>query len=279
MNEAPKSTNIKDVADAVKAITENVPVYNDLVQPAANEIGKGLQTVAKLIHVALSPIQAVVWSYGQIEQYLTTTLEEKLKRVPKENIQTPDAHVVGPAIEALRFTAKNEELKRMYMNLIANSMDSETANAAHPAFVDIIKNMNSDEAKLLKYLYENGTQALVNFYYDNKDRSQRHLRLTNMTNMGIEDKLSSPNFSGIYIENLKRLGLLEVPAGQSLFDESTYEQIFETELFKKLVAEAQEDGNLVRPEKLSVNLTSFGDLFCYACISDKENQEDQENTE
>ena len=38
---------IRDVVDAVTGVAKAVPVYQDVVQPAAQEIGKALQTVAK----------------------------------------------------------------------------------------------------------------------------------------------------------------------------------------------------------------------------------------
>jgi hypothetical protein len=50
---------IKDPADAVKGIVEAVPVYQDALQPAVREIGRGLQTVAKTIHIALAPVAAI----------------------------------------------------------------------------------------------------------------------------------------------------------------------------------------------------------------------------
>jgi len=54
------SSNVGDTAKVVKGIVEAVPVYQDVAQPAAQEIGKGLQTVAKTIHIVLAPVSALV---------------------------------------------------------------------------------------------------------------------------------------------------------------------------------------------------------------------------
>jgi hypothetical protein len=40
------SEKIRDVAEAVKGIAETVPIYQDVVQPTAREIGFALQNVA-----------------------------------------------------------------------------------------------------------------------------------------------------------------------------------------------------------------------------------------
>jgi len=57
---------IRDAADAVKGIVEAVPVYKDIVQPTAKEVGTALQTVAKSIHLALAPVAVLVWAYEKI---------------------------------------------------------------------------------------------------------------------------------------------------------------------------------------------------------------------
>ena len=54
---------IRDVIDAVTGVAKAVPVYQDVVQPAAQEIGTALQTVAKTVHVALAPVSALVWGW------------------------------------------------------------------------------------------------------------------------------------------------------------------------------------------------------------------------
>lgn len=128
--------NIRDAADAIRGIAEAVPIYQDVVQPAAQEIGKALQTVAKTVHIALAPISALVWGYEQISEFVGRRVTEKLKNVPPERIQTPSPNVAVPALEALRYTGHSEPLRELFANLLATSLDSETARNAHPSFVE-----------------------------------------------------------------------------------------------------------------------------------------------
>src|SRR5258707_14575419 len=116
---------IRDAADAVKGLVAAVPVYQDALQPAIREVGVGLQTVAKTIHVALAPVSALVWGYEQIKDFVSTRVAEKLKDVPPERITSPDPHVVGPALEALRYTGHEENLRELYANLLATSLDAD----------------------------------------------------------------------------------------------------------------------------------------------------------
>ena len=149
------SRKVKDVIEATTGLVKAIPVYEDAVQPAAKQVGKALETVTKAVNVALAPVSLLVWGYDKIQGFIDNSVAKKLENIPEERIQTPDPHVAGPALESLKYTGENESLREMFANLIANSMDSETAKKSHPAFVDIIKSMTSDEAKILKVFIPN----------------------------------------------------------------------------------------------------------------------------
>src|SRR5205823_13257776 len=115
-------SKIRDGAEIVEGIVKSVPVYQDVVQPAARELGTALQTVAKTVHIALAPVSALVWGYDQIRHWLQKTMTEKLKDIPPDQIVPPQITVAGPVIEALRFAANEPLLKDLYANLLATSM-------------------------------------------------------------------------------------------------------------------------------------------------------------
>lgn len=62
---------IRDAADTVKGVVEAVPVYQDVVQPAAKEVGTALQTVAKTIHLALATLAILVWVTNRLANILS----------------------------------------------------------------------------------------------------------------------------------------------------------------------------------------------------------------
>src|SRR3990167_5011739 len=94
-----EENKIRDVVDAVTGVAKAVPVYQDIVQPAAQELGKAIQTVAKIVHIALAPVSALVWGYDQLKDFVSTKVADCLKNVPPENIVTPKPNVAGPALE------------------------------------------------------------------------------------------------------------------------------------------------------------------------------------
>src|SRR5690554_5891667 len=153
--------NVEGTIKAVTGLVKEVPVYEDAIQPLAKEAGKALQTVGRTVNAALLPVRGLVWGVEKIEEFVQTKVSKKLADTPVENICTPDPAVAGPALESLRYTGHKESLSELYANLLASAMDKETARTAHPGFVEIIRNMSSDEARLLEYIINAGVAPLV----------------------------------------------------------------------------------------------------------------------
>ena len=59
----PEESKLRDAADAARGIVEAIPVYQDLVQPDAQGLGKELLIVPRAVHVALAPLRLVVWGF------------------------------------------------------------------------------------------------------------------------------------------------------------------------------------------------------------------------
>ena len=146
--ESGGNTEVKGTIEAVTGLVKAVPIYEDMVQPVAKQLGKSLETVGKAINVALAPVGILVWGYDKCQDFIQTKVADRLKDVPPEDIITPKPNIAGPAIEALRYTGHEESLSDMYANLLASAMDKSTADGAHPAFVEIIKQLTPDEAKI-----------------------------------------------------------------------------------------------------------------------------------
>ncbi|TNI32851.1 DUF4393 domain-containing protein [Aeromonas dhakensis] len=262
---------IRDTADAIKGIVEAIPVYQDILQPAAKEIGTALQTVAKTVHIALAPVSALVWGYDQIKEFVSTRITEKLKDVPPENIISPKLNVAGPALELLKYTGHDKFLREMYANLVAASMNVITTNEAHPAFVDIIKQLTPDEARILKLFTTQSTFPLLDV---NKlvtvhgHSGTGHIRmLHNFSLIGIKANCERPNDAPIYIDNLCRLGLAEVLSGIKLFSSELYEELESSDEINQIKLTHRETSpDSIQIVRGGIKLTEFGSRFCKICI-------------
>jgi Abortive infection alpha len=294
-----KESKIRDAAEVVKGIVEAVPVYQDLAQPAFKELGVALQRVTKLIHIALSPLYALVWGHEKISAYLDETLAEKLKHVPEEKIVPPSPAIAGPTLEALRFAGHEPNLRELYANLLASAMDARTAEEAHPAFVDIVRQLSADEARVLRFIafsYAPGLMLLYGCVYlstlSNNDESPSH-RITHIgwisesetrqtpsldidpsNTLAVASNCEYPHLIQSYLDNLRRLGLLSIQeeAGDTGLSASILRMRDEEYVWGAIRRYAEEMGLTESNEVYFqgtghiATFTAFGMQFCRACV-------------
>nr|DAV44380.1 MAG TPA: protein of unknown function (DUF4393) [Caudoviricetes sp.] len=62
--------------------------------------------------------------YQQKIDEFKRTLGEKIIAIPENQVQDPKMSIVGPALEASKYYFDEKEIRNMFANLIASSMDS-----------------------------------------------------------------------------------------------------------------------------------------------------------
>ena len=178
--------------------------------PAAKEIGI---TLANIFYVIFSPINYPVEKlkirHAENLKKYQLDIQYELMKIPEEKLIEPQLNIVGPALEASKFYIEKEDIRKMFAKLITSSMNVDTTAKAHPAFIEIIKQITPDEAKVLNILsisliipyicIEILTGARVDRYYDPKFFSL----------IGDKAKCYYPDLYLSYLDNLQRLGLLE----------------------------------------------------------------------
>lgn len=269
-----EENKIRDVVDAVTGVAKAVPVYQDVVQPAAQEMGKALQTVAKTVHIALAPVSALVWGYDQIKDFVSTKVAERLKNVPPENIITPKPNVAGPALESLRYTGHEESLSDMYANLLAASMDKATSEGAHPAFVEIIRQLTPDEAKLVSLFLRDIPFPLLNLRWEFKEQTEDKRGgkdvLVNFCQLGELAGCEFNNLVPTYIDNLCRLGLCEVPPMWAYLSPGVYDLLENSSVITEIKAQIEQNPEIkAKVERKGLRVTELGKQFARICVAKK----------
>lgn len=268
-----KPSEIGDAAKAVAEIVKAVPVYQDAVQPAAQEVGKSLHLVARAVNAALAPIEGLVWGVEKIQDFVRERVSSKLDNVPADEVQPPKTHVAVPAIEALRYTGAESELSELYANLLATSMDRATAYRAHPGFVDMIKNMSPDEARIMKFLATSEDQPLINVKAVLKDGGFQILR-RHVSLIGVKANCEHAPLAAIYLDNLVRLGLIEIPTFSRITADEPYSEIEEHPEFKSILDDSMKNPTYtIEVERILLFVTDLGKQFIRSCVIDKASQE------
>lgn len=266
-----KESSVEGTINAVSGLVEKIPVYQDAIQPLAIETGKALGTVGRTVNAALMPIRGLVWGIEQIEVFVQNKVTRKLENVPPENIQTPDPAVAGPAIESLRFTGHKEDLAELYANLLATSMDKTTAKNAHPGFVEIIRNLSGDEAKILSFLVKAQVAPIVDIRRESKTGKGGIIVSPYVTTIGYDAGCEHRDLTGTYLKNLERLGLIDIPRDKHLVSDGVYDRILNDPSVKKI----EEDLNAQEEHKAEFHkyyaaVSELGKLFIAACVNSRD---------
>lgn len=197
-------------------------------------------------------------------------ITDELKKIPPDAITLePDISLIGPALEASKYYVEKEILRKMFARLISASIDKRKENSIHHAFVEIIKQMNPLDAKVLS-VFENPTNLLHCTLRQEPNATEEQL----LSDIYLSDDF--PEYDAqvsISIANLSRLGLIDIPTrnmgsvkicGQ---DSVTIARFRQTKLF----AEMEESAQVTNAAECQITtypayLTSFGFSFRKICL-------------
>lgn len=142
-----------------------------------------------------------------------TAVSARLKNLPESRIVQPNPMIAGRALEALRFTGCDTTLRELYANLLASALDSKTAKNCSPAFVKVLEQFTPDEAKILNVASFDLSYAsfIIPFIsLDKKIGGMNAKVLEPFTTIQFEANCDFPDFIDVYIDNLKRLGVIKL---------------------------------------------------------------------
>ncbi|WP_343734513.1 DUF4393 domain-containing protein [Acidovorax sp.] len=212
-------TGVAAVSDLVKAAADS-----PAGKAAAQNLGQTAVTVTKLVNNVLLPVAAVNYACDRFREYFQNKfagdLAEKTANIPPEHVIEPKASVAGPALQGLAFAHEEPQLKDLFLELLASAMDSRRAATAHPAFVEILKQLTSEEARLLRGpIGEQGVIPFAQIHAINRGTDTtipvyNHVTFTKWLDGTVYDIETLPAM----VDNWIRLGLVEVQYEVSVAD-------------------------------------------------------------
>lgn len=268
----PEDDPIKMAKESVSLVTEVIKAAGDnpKVVEAANNLGQTAVTLTKTINNVLVPLAAINFAFDKAREYFSGRFQqdiaEKAEAIPPEHVVEPKASIAGPTLQGLAFTHEEPNLKEMYLNLLATAMDGRSSSLAHPAFVEIIKQLDSEDARLVqgalkssaaipiiqihRNLKTGGYNLLVHHLLDLKDTA---------TGAPVED----PQLPAM-IDNWIRLGLVEVAYDKHLTDSAHYSWAEMRPEYVRLSQMPQPEGAKIEYQKGIMQRTELGKRFARA---------------
>lgn len=265
MNE--ENIGLEIAKEAIKEVGKDV--YNDVGKPIVKPTGELVGLVPRAIKAAFLPLEKWVMQREYNIAETQKLLELKLQNVSPELIEPPEPYIAVPALQYISYCMDCDELRDMYANLLANSMNKVVRNGVHPGFVEIIKQLCPDEAKILKY---------INFCEIIPSITLRYVRnsgggidiIKNFSDVGEKAKCENPRDVAKYFDNLVRLGLIISSDGLSaLSDKTKYEPLKSHKWVATLAT--NEKAKIKGFDKIDFEegffmISSYGKSFCQVCL-------------
>jgi len=266
--------------DAIKTASSGIALVKDIltaagenknVKDAGENLGQAALTIAKAINNTLLPIAAVNFAFDKAKTYFKEKFEQdisaKTSKIPPEKIIEPKASIAGPALQGLAFTHEEPNLKEMYLCLLATAMDGRVTDKAHPAFVEVIRQLSSQEANIIKTVLQSpGSLPIVEVRLRNADRRDFTVLMRNamdLLDLSTNAPIESPELPAM-IDNWVRLGLVSVNYLKELSNASSYSWVDRRPEIIRLRQSHESEKSKVEIQHGVLDRTDFGIQFARA---------------
>ena len=252
-------------------------IYDDVIHPAASEIGKTVELLARSINAALSSLEIWVLKREYNKEQVRVELEKNLSPVPPDKIVSPEPYVAVPALQAISYSMSNKELCDLYAKLLAKSMVSDTKDKVHPAFIEIIKQLSPNDALVFKVCSTRDAVPAANLSIVMK---QKGLRIVGsapvqkfVLDLVVDIAISSISEEQIRVslDNLMRIGLVKLN-DFGLEDGSSYSFVESSKIYSEISKEferlnsEEHTADYIRTDRKCISITPLGKQFRSICI-------------
>lgn len=252
-----------------EAAAKLVPqVYDDMLKPTIQESGKFLAIIPQTLNAMVSGVRQ--WNALQEAklQEFEQVLAVKLKNTDPQKITLPDTYVSIPALQAVTYSMDSDELRNLYANLLAKSMNTDTKYHVHPMFVEIIKQMSPLDAKIFKIIMQREDNPLIDLVYkrDKDFLTEQTIIMSNLSDIDI----ASPQLVSLSIDNLAKQNLISIVKTSFCADNALYDKIMNSEFAKKqsVMHPDKPDGFKFSYNRHTLEVTNIGKAFYDICMTD-----------
>lgn len=158
----------------------------------------------------------------------------------------------------------SDELRNLYANLLAKSMISDTKDTVHPSFVEIIKQMSPIDAHIFQIIMSSQLRPIIDLEKELPGGGslliQSHCSW--ISDFSIKQCAAS-------IDNLLRLGLIEIPYGEYYSDTQAYDYVKQNPRFQELEQQSSislNSGESLEYDNRYIKPSDLSTLFYNICV-------------
>ncbi len=270
---ATTATTVEVAATATTVVGELLRAAGDTSEAkiAAQNFGRAAVTISAAINNCLLPIAAVNFGFEKAKQYFGNKFPEDIAKateeIPLESLIEPKLSLAGPTLQALAFSHDEPDLKELYIKLLATSMDGRCASRAHPAFVEMLRQLTAKEAGALQQILQASQLQIcrVDLVFAGEGRGRRTLQnhVLDIKDADTQQQVEDDDLAAM-VDNWVRLGLITVNYDRWALGEQAYNWMETRPEVLKNRAKVAGTENRIEPSKGLMIRTALGTQFAEA---------------
>lgn len=267
--------NLNTITNATKKISDVEPqAYDDILHPAAHNVGTALGTVTDLVNTLLTPFELINKTVAIKKKKFLEEYEQKLNQIPIEKQCTPRLEIAAPIIEHAKYKITEVTLREKYVQLLSAASNSD--NQAKPllSFENVLNQLSPYEINLLTQLFKDSLDdyfPLASIVVNSGERTFQ-TRYKNLTDISFKNL--SEDIISVMISNFERLGLIAIDHLYILHpEEEHYSYVDKFPLFLSLKKDCESERHETREkyptctsEHYCFSVTEFGKSFIKTVI-------------
>ena len=221
---------------------------------------KGINKLAQLFWASPIGIKVDVYIAERPYKMKKAIIEMKKKydTISDNDKIEPSSYIALKGVNELVYSLDEEHLKEMFQNLLVSDMNKQKKNKVLPSYIEIIKQLSSDDANFLKTLKESSS-FVRGFFCIELHNNDKYLLLEYSDNNGKLSDFNIIKLNPIIIDNLLRLRLIQIP-DKIFVNKKVYDKIYEIVQPPIMV-------NVVQYTPRILSVTDFGKNFIDICLS------------
>jgi len=261
---AKERERVRSATRAIRALM--VMPRGDLALGA--DLGGGIQALARL---ALEPLRHVPEVAARVPGTIRD-LGDRVTAIPSGRRRVP---AVAFAAQALVASVRNDStMRERYLNLLAASMDDARADRVHPGFLDVLRQLTSDEVRIISLFQHDGPYPIVTVQSRQRHGAAVATVLRNFSLLGERAGCEHPRRTPLYVDNLCRLGLTELRRVRLSEDTRMFRAVEQHPEVLAAVAQIEAhppalaratDAVVADEQRKALTVTAFGRQFYEAC--------------
>lgn len=268
--------------DFNQIFSDGAKIYDSLPQstqeailnPTAKTLGEALEGAAIVV---CSPLLILRTLSKALLHKFSNEIDQGINGIPQEDRDSSKFGLVIKAMEEARYQLDEDDIRKMYVNLIASTVDSRKNNSITPRFVTVISQFGKQDAQFLDILYSQQNQQLIYEYRRAVSKDNSGVTITH----GLF-KLDNGDLNSNYdlsVDTLSSLGVIKELEKDELAS-SHYRQKYHS------IENALKDPTYIKPEFISaknissdivrghIMLTEFGKKLCQCIFGKNQNISD-----